>query len=700
MFVYIEVSIWVAFLISTALIIFFQNPDPHSSSVGRYAPPILNTPEGDDLNGVFARGPSETVASAKRRLLSYDEKNFTLDGKPIRIVSGSVHYFRMVPSSWLPVLLHAKAMGLNAISTYVPWNLHEQSPGFFRFSGILDLRAFLETCHEVGLMVILRPGPYICSEWENGGLPPFLLANKKMDLRSSFEPYLNAVGHYLDLVAHQIEPYLGRPVMAIQLENEYGIFGSDKKYLDFLLETWFEEGVDRKKVMFFTSENGGKETVLNGSQFDSDIVLKTANLKTGAGERIKMLREIQPKAPAMISEFWTGWFDHWGKPHHTRNGSEIVEEVLDILKNFHASVNMYMLIGGTNFGFMNGANIDRSGKYWSVVTSYDYDGMLNEFGAVRKKKYAPMQSALREFWNSIGDSSMVEFTYTELPKPPSISSYAEVIYLDESIGLFDVLEVVTDKKTHSMSPLTMEEAGGDYGMILYRHNLTESDVKRPLYISGVKDHGFIIIDGRIIGRVDRNDEHGGNLPKKFDVPPKAKRLDVLVENRGRVTVGPFIHDRKGITGKVSLSNKVVEGFECSVMSFAEDHLLLRDSFGRKTITSVRNMMSGKDRHGGIGDVSRTPVFFRGELFIGSRYARYKQELAGTHCKINGQGVLWVNGFNVGRFNTEADGPQGTLYVPGELLHEGVNEFMVLHMRLDLMDSARIQLVASTDIGEA
>lgn len=687
-----------------ALLIFLQSPsedDPQpSTSTERYSPPKLPSLTADSLNGIYAQGPSNTVADAPKRLLSYDENNFTLDGRPIRLVSGSVHYFRMVPSAWRPVLMRARAMGLNAISTYVPWNLHETAPSHFRFSGMLDLRAFLEIAHELGLLVLLRPGPYICSEWENGGLPPFLLADENMALRSSYNAYLDAVRNYIDTVANQISPYIGKPVMAIQIENEYGIYGSDKDYLHFLLDSWQENDMHRDNVMFFTSENGGPDVVLNGSQFDSAEVLKTANLKDHARERIGMLREIQPKAPAMISEFWTGWFDHWGKPHHARDGLEIVQQIGDVLNKFHASVNMYMFFGGTNFGFMNGANIDRTGKYWSVVTSYDYDGMLNEYGGVRKGKYVPMQKMLREFWDSLGEKDMVEAIGGEVPKAPSFSSYSRNVMLEESIALYDVLDVVTDKKAMSTYPMSIEELGGDYGLIMYRHDLKEETSESvALRISKVRDVGHVVVDGKVVGRAERNDEHGGADPKKITIQKGARNLDIIVENRGRVTVGPYIHDRKGILGNVTLGGKTVEGFQCLSMSFVEDHELLRDNFGRKTITMVRKMMSGRDRHNRLGNESSAPVFFRGQLYIGGEYARYKQELPGTHCKIYGQGMLWVNGFNLGRFNTEVDGPQRTLYVPGEILREGVNEFMVLHMRMDLVQVGKVELLDTTDIGE-
>lgn len=565
---------------------------------------------------------------------------------------------------------------------------------------MLDLRAFLELAHDVGLMVLLRPGPYICSEWENGGLPPYLLADENMALRSSNRNYMDAAKRYMEVVAAQIGPYIGRPIVALQIENEYGIFGADRAYMRELVDIWKEQEITMKNVLLFTSENGPAETVLRGSPFEDGEVLKMVNLKTKAGQWIKMLRGIQERGPAMVSEFWTGWFDHWGKDHHVRSGAEIVKEIAEVLNDYGGSVNMYMFFGGTNFGFMNGANIDETGKYWSVVTSYDYDGMLNEMGGLRKEKFLPMQKMLREFWKGMKEEEMVKRTYGKVEKTPRIERYARRVELDESIGFHDVVDVITDKKKRSILPMWMENVGGDYGLIIYRHNLTNGGgTERKLRIWGVRDFGHVLVDGKVVERVGRNDEHAGGKPKEIKLNRSAKTVEIIVENRGRVTVGPFIHDRKGIVGKVDVNGKTAEGFECRTVSFVEDHKLLRDHFGRQSITLVREMMSGKDRHGSIGDRSSGPVFFRGELRIGGEYARFKQELSGTHCGIEGQGVLWVNGFNVGRFDSGSGGPQKTLYVPGELLQEGLNEFMVLHMRLDLVKKPRIELVDKTEIGE-
>lgn len=611
----------------------------------------------------------------------------------------------MPPSRWRPVLQYAKVMGLNAIETYMPWNLHEPSPGVFRFSGMLDVRAFLEIAQQLGLLVLLRPGPYICSEWDLGGLPPYLLADEHMRLRSSYPPFMKATLRYFGEVARQIRPYVGRPIVAMQIENEYGGYGYEKEYLHAILRAWDKMGFTRDRVMFFTSDNGGTKTVMNGSQFDSQKVLKTVNLDSKAREKIKMLRWLQPNAPAMVAEFWTGWFDHWGEIHHTRSGENVRDEVAEILNDLDASINLYMFFGGTNFGFMSGANIDDEGTYLADVTSYDYDAFVTEYGGIRKDKYVPMKNMIHNFWTQIGDQRMLDSMRGNSPNSPTLSAYAGRVALDEGVPLFDVLDIVADKTVVSKRPLTMETVGGDYGFILYGHNLTYAQQSKSdsslLRIVGVRDFAYILLDGKVVNTIDRNREleRNGRL-KTTAIPPGTARLDIIVENRGRVNYGQDIHDRKGIIGNVTIDSKPVEWFECITMSFPQDHPLLRDVFGRETLSSIKTMITGRNSHDLMTDPKSPPTFFRGEMTINpGSLAAFKGELPGTHCRIYGRGVLWVNGFNVGRFHTGVSGPQRALFVPGALLKEGRNEFFVLHMSMHLArEPPNVQLFEDPQLG--
>lgn len=677
------------------LLLFFQTP-PEDVSLADLS---------ENTRSSFFEGPSLAVQNANAKLLSYDAKNFTLDGRAVRIVSGSVHYFRMPPTRWRPVLEYARAMGLNAIETYVPWNLHEQVKGSFRFSGMLDLRAFLEVAHDLGLLVLLRPGPYICSEWDLGGLPPYLLADENMKLRSTHPAFMRAVIRYFAEVHAQIDPYIGKPIAAIQIENEYGAYGEEKAYLDALLSAWEGYGYTRNRVMFFTSDNGGPKTVSKGSPFDSAKVLKTINLEWNVKTKVGMLRTIQPSAPAMIAEFWTGWFDHWGENHHVRDGSDVVNNVRATLIDADASINLYMFFGGTNFGFMSGANMESNMTYLADVTSYDYDGFITEYGGIRKEKYLPMQTMIRRFWKAIGDREMYEASQKNLPKDPKLSAYAGPVSLQESISLYDVLDTVSDNVVLSGKPLSMEQLGGDYGFVMYRHNLTRPRVaansERVVEISGVRDFAYILADGAVVKTVDRNRERekDGTL-KTIRIQAATKRLDLIVENRGRVNYGAHIHDRKGILGEVKVDGVAVEGFECRTMSFPQDHPLLPDVQRRATISSLRGLMRGRNDRAPLQTSSSPPTFFRGEMTINpGSIAAFGGELPGTHCRVFGRGVLWVNGFNVGRFHTGVAAPQRSLFVPGAVLREGRNEFMVLHMNMYLArDPPKVQLFEQPDLG--
>lgn len=581
-------------------------------------------------------------------------------------------------------------MGLNAIETYVPWNLHEQVPGKFRWAGMLDLRHFLEVCQDIGLLVLLRPGPYICSEWDLGGLPAFLLADNQMKLRSTYPLFMDSALQYLNEVGDQIRPYIGRPVVAVQIENEYGAFGSEKAYLQTLLAAWDKKSFLHGRVLYFTSDNGGTKTVLNGSQFTpNQKVLKTVNLEHKVKEKIKMLRWMQPHGPAMISEFWMGWFDHWGEIHHTRQIAEVLRNVELVLFDLDASINLYMFFGGTNFGFMSGANLDDNGVYLADVTSYDYDAVIAEWGGSRPEKYGPMRNLVKRFWNHVGDTNMLERMAEPMPKPPIMSGYAGRVALDSSIPLFHVLDILTDNSVLSRHPIPMEALGGDYGFVMYSHNFTsipsEGSISPFLSIRGVRDFAYVLLDGKVVKTVDRNREvdRDGNA-KKIPVPPGTKKLEIIVENRGRINYGKHIHDRKGILGNVTVDGRIIEGFNCITMSFPQDHELLRDVYGRNTISKIAKAMKGSTSHPPMNDASSPPTFFKGQMTINPGSLRaFNGELPGTHCRVYGRGVLWVNGFNVGRFHTGVSGPQRALFVPGALLKEGKNEFLVLHMNMHL-----------------
>ena len=322
---------------------------------------------------------------------------FLYDGKPVRLLSGAIHYFRVVPDYWRDRLLKLKACGLNTVETYVAWNLHEPEPGEYNFSGMVDLVSFIETAGELGLYVIVRPGPYICAEWEFGGLPWWLLQDPTMRVRCFHRPFLEKVDRYFDVLIPKLVPLQctqGGPIIAMQVENEYGSFGNDLRYLEHLKDALRKRGVD---VLLFTSD-GPSDLLLQGGTMP--FIFKTVNFGSSPKEAFAKLKEYQPDKPLVCMEYWNGWYDQWGEEHRTRPPEEAAA-VLDEMLQLGASVNFYMFHGGTNFGFYNGAGCRE--KYLPTVTSYDYDAPVSESGDLTEKyfqvrdviaKYAPVDPDL------------------------------------------------------------------------------------------------------------------------------------------------------------------------------------------------------------------------------------------------------------------------------------------------------------------
>ena len=307
---------------------------------------------------------------------------FLKNGKPIKIISGAVHYFRNMPDTWDDIFKKIKALGCNCVETYCAWNMHEKIQGQYDFSGNLDIAAFIRMAQKEDLMVIVRPGPYICAEWEFGGLPWWIMVNDDMEIRCMNKQYIQCFEDYLDKLFEEIRPLLctnGGPIIMLQCENEYGYYGDDKDYLEYLAKSYKEKGID---VPLFTSDGTQAKNLIDGS---IDGLLATLNFGSRVEENFKAFNSLYPDKPKMCMEMWNGWFDAWGdSKHHTTSAEDYAAVVDDMLKI--GSVNMYMFIGGTNFGFTSGAN--HYEKFAPDVTSYDYDALLTEAGDVTPKYYA------------------------------------------------------------------------------------------------------------------------------------------------------------------------------------------------------------------------------------------------------------------------------------------------------------------------
>jgi beta-galactosidase len=571
-------------------------------------------------------------------------KEFLYDGKPIRILSGAIHYFRVVPEYWRDMLLKLKACGFNTVETYVPWNVHEPRPDEFNFEGMADIVKFIEIAHELGLMVIVRPGPYICSEWEFGGLPSWLLADSNMRLRCYHKPYLKRVDKYFDALLPRLKPLLctnGGPIIAMQVENEYGSYGNDKKYLDYIKKGILERGID---VLLFTSDGPTDEMLQSGTL---DDVFMTANFGSRPEESFAKLEEYQPDKPLVCMEYWNGWFDHWGVGHHTRDGADVAD-ILDRMLKMGASVNFYMFHGGTNFGFYNGANLYE--KYTPTVTSYDYDAPLSEWGEPTDKYYA-VQKVLSEY---------VDIDKDLMPEPIARKGYG-ILEMNEQACLFDNLDRLSHP-VRTACPEPMEKLGQDYGFILYRTFIQGPRKDNKLFIQDVRDRALIFLNGEFKGIYMRDEPQD----IVFDIPNEGARLDILVENMGRVNYGPHLKDAKGITEGVRLG--------------------LQFLFDWTIYTLPLNNLSSLCYEGKKGD--NLPTFYRGYLEV--------DEPADTFVSMEGwgKGVVMVNGFNLGRYWNI--GPTKTLYIPGPLLKEGINEIVVFE--LENIKSPVVEFLDKPDLG--
>ena len=587
--------------------------------------------------------------------LTYDREHFYLDGKEFCILSGSIHYFRIVPEYWEDRLRKLKECGMNTVTTYTCWNLHERKRGCFDFSGMLDIGAFIDKAKDLGLMVILRPGPYICGEWEMGGLPSWLLGIPGIGLRCCQEDYLTAAGDYLKELFVHIRPRLyenGGNVIAVQLENEYGSYGNDSEYLERLAEIYRESGMTG---MWFTSDGPGY-FMLNGGGYPG--TLAAANFGSNPKDNFALLKSARPDQPLFCAEYWNGWFDHWYGEHHSRGASDTAKVYEEMLR-MGANVNFYMFHGGTNFGLMNGANFE-NGNLCPTVTSYDYNAPLTESGDLTEKYYAVRAVNEKLF------GPLEPLTVRNLPR----SSYGKVEFT-QTAALFEQLSALTAPVV-SPYPQTMEEIGQNYGLLLYRTVLGKRMEELELTIDGLGDRASIYRNRKLLGIME-------NTGKRMD-PVRLGNgegeetvLDILVENLGRVNYGGHILDRKGIERGVRLANQYLFGW--TMYPFDPMEYSAYPGTGNARNLAECLTWSEEAEHAGAEN-EKGPVFYKGELRIDGTRDSYGDTFLKTEGF--GKGYVWVNGFLLGRYWNTA-GPQRTLYLPGPLLHSGENELILLEL---------------------
>ncbi|AIQ22730.1 beta-galactosidase family protein [Paenibacillus sp. FSL H7-0737] len=590
-------------------------------------------------------------------LLTWNDGQYFLDGQPYRIVSGAIHYFRVVPEYWKDRLLKLKACGFNTVETYVAWNMHEPKEGEFVFDGMADVVSFIELAGELGLHVIVRPSPFICAEWEFGGLPAWLLAYSELQLRCCDPLYLSKVDRYYDELIPRLVPLLsthGGPILAVQVENEYGSYGNDSSYLRYMRNGLLSRGVD---VLLFTSDGPTDEMLLGGTLED---VHATVNFGSCAEESFRKYREYRSEEPLMVMEYWNGWFDHWMEDHHVRD-AEDVAGVLDDILTHGSSLNMYMFHGGTNFGFYNGAN--HIVAYEPTTTSYDYDAPLTEWGDTTTKF-----EAVRSVLGKHGFAPTCP-----LPEPIPKISYGKVALMERA-ELFTAsnLEKLSEP-VNSVCVQPMEKLGQSYGFILYSTYVQGPRTRQKLYIEGVRDRAQVFLDGQVLGVIERWNPQ----PLELSIPAGGAQLDILVENMGRINYGPLIRDPKGILDGVRIDNQLQYNWTIRTLPL-EPGTLASLEYKEQTVEKQE-----------AAAPSGLPGFYRGCFEA--------EEIGDTFLRFDGwnKGVAWINGFNLGRYWNA--GPQRALYIPGPLLRKGRNKLVLLELH-GCAETCEIELVNCPDLG--
>ncbi|MGA5467227.1 glycoside hydrolase family 35 protein [Streptomyces arboris] len=569
------------------------------------------------------------------------DDDFRLDGKPVRLLSGALHYFRVHEEQWDHRLAMLAAMGLNCVETYVPWNLHEEREGAYRDVGALG--RFLDAVERAGLWAIVRPGPYICAEWENGGLPVWVTGRFGRRVRTRDDGYRAVVERWFrELLPQVVEREIGRggPVILVQAENEYGSFGSDAVYLEWLAGLLRRCGVS---VPLFTSD-GPEDHMLTGGSVPG--LLATANFGSGAREAFEVLRRHQPKGPLMCMEFWCGWFDHWGAEPVVRDAGQAAEALREILE-CGASVNVYMAHGGTNFAGWAGANRGgpvQDGEFQPTVTSYDYDAPVDEYGRATEKFHL-FRKVLAEY---------AQGPLPALPPEPVGLARPVRVELDGWAGLDDVLEALGDPEgpESGVAP-TFEELGVGRGLVRYRVAVPGPRMPYPLTVAGLRDRAVVYVDGARAGVLS---EESLTLPEPVAGPAV---VELWVESLGRVNYGPRLGEPKGITGGVLHERQYLHGVRARGLrldAFEEAGAVAGVPFG--PVPGVP---------GGTG------------LFRGTFTVEGAEGVGHAGLRLPGwtRGFVWVNGSCLGRYWSA--GPQETLYVPGPVLGEGVNEVWVLEL---------------------
>ncbi|MDN5812011.1 MAG: beta-galactosidase [Micrococcaceae bacterium] len=592
--------------------------------------------------------PLDTEASSPTpAALSIHDGGFLRFGEPHRILSGSLHYFRVHPDQWRDRLARLAAMGLNTVDTYIPWNFHEAVQGRVDFTGWRDVGRFIDLAGELGLDVIVRPGPYICAEWDNGGFPVWVTHGRRGRLRCLSDDFTRDVAGWLDLVMPQLvsrQSGTGGPIVAVQVENEYGSYGDDAEYMAWLREALLARGVTE---LLYTAD-GPTELMLDGGTLEGTFA--TATFGSRVAESAALMRGRRPGDPFMCAEFWNGWFDHWGEKHHVREPGDAAGIIREIVEA-DGSVSLYMAHGGTNFGLTSGANFDE-GQYQPTITSYDSDAPVAENGALTAKFHA-----MREVLLGPGAEPVPAGLLAAPATLPATS-----LPLEGRAGLLPVLRGA-GTPVASAHPLTFEELDADAGLVLYSARPILPKGPTTISILGLRDRAQVHVNGTLVGVLQRNDPQA-----VIELTGAGERveLEIVVENQGRINYGPRLGESKGITGGVLIGRRLVSGWN-------HRHVALTEPGPAELLATARTTPGEtvQNRKTGLAEATLM-VDDTADAFV---------SLPGSV-----KGFLWVNGFLLGRYWNR--GPQTTLYLPAPLLVPGANTLTVLELE-GLGDQVRI-----------
>ncbi|MGF7232455.1 beta-galactosidase [Arachidicoccus sp.] len=586
-----------------------------------------------------------TTSFAQKAKHTFEIKNgsFLYDGKPIQIHSGEMHYARVPHQYWRQRLEMLKAMGLNTVATYVFWNYVETAPGVWDFTGDHDLARFVKTAQDVGLMVILRPGPYACAEWEFGGFPWWLQKTPGMVLRTDNKPFLDSCDLYINKLAEQVRDLQitkGGPIIMVQAENEFGSYVAQRKDIPLAQHKAYSATIKADllaagfDVPLFTADGSW---LFKGGTIDG--VFPTANGEDNIDNLKKAVNQYHNgEGPYMVAEFYPGWLDHWAEPFPKTSATNVAKQTKKYLEN-NISFNFYMVHGGTNFGFTSGANYSTNHPIQPDMTSYDYDAPISEAGWATPK-YDSIRAVMKQY---------VAYSIPSVPKAIPVIAIPS-IHLNKSVDLFKgiiahIQPVVAD------TPMTFEDLNQGYGYVLYRKHFTQP-INGTLDLKGLRDYALIYVNGKKVGELNRQ---ANKFSMNIDIPFNAT-LDILVENMGRINYGSeIIHNLKGIISPVTIEgNEITGDWEMYKLPMSETPDLSRQE---------NSYTAGN------------PVIYEGSFKL--------SKVGDTFLDMSkwGKGIIFVNGHNLGRYWKV--GPQQTLYLPGCWLNKGNNTIEIFEQQNDV-----------------